>query len=298
MEPRIIKGQVVTNVSMKRYTSMKVGGLVPYLFYPEDEEDVTTAMKWLRDRDNSFRFLGNGTNVVVADQGMPIGVIRVTRIRHLRITEGGGGALVETSAGLSLATLIRECCERGLSGLEKLYGIPGTVGGAIKMNAGSFAASVSDCLKAVRLVNRNGIIYDIEKKEMEFGYRSSFVGTGQCVLAATFEMTNADPARIKADMDHVWQERLEKHPMDVPSAGSVFRNRNGSSTWKYIDQAGLRGLRVGGACVSEKHPNFIVNTGNATASDVKELIDAVKKGVREATGIALEEEVELWGFNG
>lgn len=283
---------------MKRYTSMRVGGHVAYLLYPEDEEDVTTAMKWLRDQDVSFRFLGNGTNVVVADQGMPIGVIRITRIKHLRFIGTTGGALVEAAAGLPLKTLIRECCERGLSGLEKLYGIPGTVGGAIKMNAGSFAVSVSDRLKSVRLANRNGTICDLEKKEMEFGYRSSFVGAGQCVLAATFEMTDADPVHILADMDHVWRERLEKHPMDLPSAGSVFKNRNGISAWKHIDQANLRGLKVGGACVCEKHPNFIVNTGNATATDVKELIEAVKKGVREATGVALEEEVEMWGFNG
>jgi UDP-N-acetylmuramate dehydrogenase len=298
MEPRVIRGQVVKGVSMKRYTSMKVGGPVPYLFYPEDEEDVTTAMRWLRDRDIPFRFLGNGTNVVVADQGMSIGVIRITRIRHLRFTEKTGGAFVEAAAGLPLKTVIRECCDRGLSGLEKLYGIPGTVGGAIKMNAGSFAASVSDCLAAVRLADRNGTVHTLEKKEMEFGYRSSFVGAGQCILSATFEMKSADRSRIKADMDYVWRERLEKHPMDMPSAGSVFKNRNGNSTWKYIDQAGLRGREIGGARISEKHPNFIVNTGRATASDVKELIDMVKKGVREATGVALEEEVEMWGFNG
>lgn len=286
------------DVSMKRYTSMKVGGHVPYLFYPEDEDDVATAIRWFRDGGVPFRILGNGTNVIVADEGIAIGVIRITRIRRLRFTELAGGALVEASGGLYLGALITECCKRGLSGLEKLYGIPGTVGGAIKMNAGSFAASISDCLKSVRLANRNGDIFDVEKKDMEFGYRSSSVGAGQCVLAATFEMTGEDPARIKADMDSVWSERLEKHPMDMPSAGSVFKNRNGGAAWKYIDRAGLRGLRIGGACISEKHPNFIVNMGNATASDVKALIDAVKKGVREATGVALEEEVEMWGFDG
>lgn len=298
MEPGVIRGRVVRDVSMKRYTSMKVGGHVPYLFYPEDEEDVATAIRWLRDKDIPFRILGNGTNVIVADEGMNTGIIRITRIRHLRFIEGAGSMLVEASGGLPLGTLIMECCKRGLSGLEKLYGIPGTVGGAIKMNAGSFAVSISDCLRSARLANRNGDIYDLEKRDMEFGYRNSFVGAGLCVLTATFDMTGDDPARIKADMDRVWRERLEKHPMDMPSAGSVFKNRNGGAAWKYIDRAGLRGLRIGGACVSEKHSNFIVNMGNASASDVKALIDAVKKGVREATGVALEEEVEMWGFNG
>jgi UDP-N-acetylmuramate dehydrogenase len=297
MEPRIIKGQVVSGASMKRYTSMKVGGCVPYLFYPEDEDDVAAAMRWLRDNGMPFRILGNGTNVVVADEGMAIGVIRVTRINHLRFTEYSGDCLVEASAGLPLGRLIAECCRRGLSGLEKLYGIPGTVGGAIKMNAGSFSVSVSDCLKAVRLANRNGDIYPLEKKDMEFGYRTSSVGAGQCILTATFEMMREDPERIKAEMDHVWHERLAKHPMDLPSAGSIFKNRNGNAAWREIDRAGLRGLRIGGACVSEKHSNFIVNAGNATASDVRQLIEAVKKGVRETTGAALEEEVEMWGFN-
>jgi UDP-N-acetylmuramate dehydrogenase len=111
-------------------------------------------------------------------------------------------------------------------------------------------------------------------------------------------LVDRDPARIKADMEHVWRERLEKHPMEMPSAGSIFKNKNGNPAWIYIDQAGLRGFRIGGACISEKHPNFIVNTGNATASDVLGLIDAAKKRVKEAVGIILEEEVELWGFDG
>ncbi len=298
MEPQGIRGQVVRDVSMKRYTSMRVGGRVPYLFYPEDEADVTAAVVCLRDKDRPFRFLGNGTNVIVTDEGMEIGVIRITRIRHLSFRRTSGAALVEAAGGLPLNSLIKDCCDRGLSGLEMLYGIPGTIGGAIKMNAGSFAASISDCLKSARLTNRNGTICSVDKKDMEFGYRSSSIGTGQSVLAAVFELVDRDPARIKADMEHVWRERLEKHPMELPSAGSIFRNKNGNPAWKYIDQAGLRGFGIGGARISEKHPNFIVNTGNATATDVKKLIDAAKERVKEAVGITLEEEVELWGFDG
>ena len=298
MEPRIIKGQVVRDASMKRYTSMRVGGRVAYLLYPEDEEDVTAAVAWLRDKDHPFRFLGNGTNVIVADEGMRGGVIRITRIRHLSFVRTRGSTLVEASGGLPLASLIREACDRGLSGLEKLYGIPGTVGGAIKMNAGSFAASISDSLRSMRLTNRNGSISSVDKKDVEFGYRTSSIGAGQSILSAVFELTDADPALIKAEMERVWHERREKHPMDLPSAGSIFKNKNGNPSWKYVDQAGLRGLRIGGACISEKHPNFIVNTGNATASDVVGLIDAAKKGVREALGVVLEEEVEMWGFDG
>jgi len=296
MEQQGIRGQVVKDASMKRYTSMKVGGPVPYLFYPEDEKDVTTVMGWLRRRGLALRFLGNGTNVIVADKGADVGLIRITRIRHLRFHRTVGGTLVEAAAGLSLKALIRECCRRGLAGLEKLYGIPGTVGGAIKMNAGSFGVSVSDCLKSVRIVDEHGIRV-VQKEEIEFGYRRSSFGTGQCIFEATFELADGDPERIKANMDSVWRQRWEKHPMELPSAGSVFKNSDGLACWRFIEQAGLRGLRIGGASLSEKHANFIVNAGNASAADIERLIDTVKKGVREATGVALEEEVELWGFD-
>jgi UDP-N-acetylmuramate dehydrogenase len=296
MEFQGIRGRIVEKAPMKRYTSMKVGGLVPYLFYPEDEADVTATMGWLRRQGLPIRFLGNGTNVIVADKGMDVGLIRITRIRHLRFRRTTGGALVEAAGGLPLKALIKECCRRGLGGLEKLYGIPGTVGGAIKMNAGSFGVSVSGCLQSVRIADGDAIRV-VPKEKMEFGYRQSSLRDDQCILEATFAMTDGDPEGFKADMDYLWRERWRKHPMDLPSAGSTFKNRDGVACWRFIDEAGLRGLSIGGASVSEKHPNFIVNTGKARAADVKGLIDAVKKGVREATGVALEEEVELWGFD-
>jgi UDP-N-acetylmuramate dehydrogenase len=293
-----IRGQVVKNASMRKYTSMKVGGIVPYLLYPRDEEDVSAAIGWFRHRNLPFRFLGNGTNVIVADGGLNMGVIRTTRIRHLQFKKTDGGAVVEVAAGVPLKLLISQCAERRLSGIEKLYGIPGTVGGAIKMNAGSFGVSISDCLTSVKFVGLNGVIRSIGKKDIKFGYRTSSFCKGECILAAVFELRDADQGQIRADMDYVWHERQEKHPMELPSAGSVFKNKDGNPSWRYIDQAGLRGFRIGDACISEKHPNFIVNMGNASASDIKRLIETVKKRVQEATGVTLEEEVELWGFNG
>jgi UDP-N-acetylmuramate dehydrogenase len=292
-----IKGDMVMQASMKRYTSMKVGGVVPYLFYPHDEEDLQTVMKWLSDKGEPVRFLGNGSNLIVADEGIKGGLLRLTRMRHVHFSPIKDGVKVEAAGGLSLKGLIKECANRGYAGLEKLYGIPGTVGGAVKMNAGSFGVSITDHLTSVRLIDHDGSIRTVKKKDLGFGYRKSSVMPGQGVIQAVFELKIDDPKRIKADMDHVWGERLDKHPMDLPSAGSVFKNTKDVPCWKYIDMAGLRGLRIGGAVVCEKHANFIVNTGNAKASDVKNLIDAVKKGVREATGIYLEEEVELWGFH-
>ena len=226
-----------------------------------------------------------------------MGVIRVTRMgQFLREKDplgrsGGGGWRV------ALKSVISRCATRGLSGLERLFGIPGTVGGALKMNAGSFGVSISDCLVSARVMDETGEVLTRPRHKMEFGYRTSSFGDRECILKATFELKQADPGQIKAEMERVWRERLEKHPMELASAGSVFKNRNGDPCWKYIDRAGLRGFRIGNASISEKHPNFIVNRGGASASDVERLIETVKRRVREATGMTLEEEVELWGFD-
>ncbi len=291
-----VTGRVLTNVSMKRYSSMKVGGSVPYLFYPEDESELRAAIAWLVQKKLPFRFLGNGTNVIVSDRGFPGGLIRATGIRHCRFTVTEAGGVVEAGAGLSLKRLIRTCASRGLSGLEKLFGIPGTVGGALKMNAGSFGTAVSDCLISLTSMDETGATTKREKRELHFGYRSSSILDRECIIGAAFGLKAADPGQIKTEMDRVWSERLRKHPMELPSAGSIFKNRNGSPCWQVIDRAGLRGLRCGGACVSEKHSNFIVNTGGATASEVKRLIEIMKQRVADETGASLEEEVELWGF--
>ncbi len=297
MELQGITGRVLKNVSMKRYTSMRVGGVVPYLFYPEDEAGLRLAIAWLNEQGQPYRFLGNGTNVIVSDRGFPAGLIRVSRMKHLRFSMTETGALVTVGAGLPLKSLIRSCAARGLAGLEKLFGIPGTVGGALKMNAGSFGAAISDCLISLRYMDERGEVQKRLKGDMRFGYRSSSIVDRACVMEATFELKHAKAEQIQADMDYVWRERLRKHPMERPSAGSVFKNGNNGPCWSYIDRAGLRGARVGAACVSDKHPNFIVNMGGATAADVLRLIETVKKRVVEATGITLEEEVELWGFD-
>jgi UDP-N-acetylmuramate dehydrogenase len=285
------------NVAMKRYTSMRVGGTVPYLFYPVDEEDLSDIVRWCRRKKLPYRFLGNGTNLIVADRGLKAGVIRMTAMRSLSFRTTDDGAVAVAAGGLPLKTLIARSAARGLSGLQKLFGIPGTVGGAIKMNAGSFGVAVSDCLVAVRVMDAKGTIRSIERERLDFGYRSSPFANDECVVEASFRLTADSRERIKSDMDDVWGQRCEKHPMDFPSAGSIFKNTSGVPCWKRIDEAGLRGLAIGGARVSEKHANFIINTGGARADDVKRLIDRVKKDVRAVTGVTLEEEVELWGFN-
>ncbi|MBP1730032.1 MAG: UDP-N-acetylenolpyruvoylglucosamine reductase, partial [Deltaproteobacteria bacterium] len=187
---------------------------------------------------------------------------------------------------------------RGLSGTEKLYGIPGTVAGAIKMNAGSFGVAVSDHLLSVTYLGRTGRLESRAKSELPFGYRTSSFAPSDCILGAAFELAFGEKVEIRIVMEQVWSERWEKHPMDLPSAGSIFKNTGGKPAWKYIDEVGLRGYRMGNACISEKHPNFIVNLGDARATDIVGLIRKVKQEVYDRLGVTMEEEVELWGCDG
>lgn len=283
---------------MKRYTSMRVGGPVKYLLYPLDERDLGNFLKYLIHKNIPYRFLGNGTNVIVNDSGLNEALIRITRMKRKGYKKTRNGAFADVSGGISLKQFIKDNARHGLSGLENLYWIPGTVGGALKMNAGSFGTSVSDPLLTMRVLNTQGKIVTMTRKEASFGYRTSPIKSKECVLNARFSLKNRDKKEIAKDMEHVYSERKKRHPMEFPSAGSVFKGVKGEPAWKFIEKAGLKGLTIGGACVSKKHANFIVNLGSATANDIRKLIDTIKRGVFEKMGISLEEEVELWGFNG
>jgi UDP-N-acetylmuramate dehydrogenase len=293
-----IKGTVLKDVLMQRYTSMKVGGPVSYLVYPRDEEDLLRVLGIAKEAGVRFRFVGNGTNIIVHDKGLKEAVIRTTRMKRVSYSKVDDGALAEVSGGTSLKGFIVNNVRRGLSGLEKLYWIPGTVGGGIKMNAGSFGSWISDTLESLRSVDKEGKITAFQKDEMGFGYRTSRVESSECVLTARFRLRNRNKDDIQKDMDYVFEERKKRHPMDFPSAGSVFKGVDGEPAWKFIEKAGLKGTSIGGAMVSDKHANFIINTGGARAEDVKLLIERIKKEVFEKMGVTLEEEVELWGFHG
>ena len=298
MEWKGIRGTVLKDVLMQRYTSMKVGGPVSYLVYPRDEEDLLRVLGIAKEAGIKYRFVGNGTNIIVNDKGLKEAVIRTTRMKRMSYSKVDDDALAEVSGGTSLKGFIVDNVRHGLSGLEKLYWIPGTVGGGIKMNAGSFGSWISDTLENVRLVDKEGKITAFQKDEMGFGYRASRVESSECVLTARFRLRNRNKDDIQKDMDYVFDERKKRHPMDFPSAGSVFKGVDGEPAWKFIEKAGLKGLSIGGAMVSDKHANFIINTGRARAEDVKLLIERIKKEVFEKMGVTLEEEVELWGFHG
>ena len=292
-----IKGTILRDMPMKRYTSMKVGGPVKYLMYPADEIDLQNIIRVLRNEGFKYRFVGNGTNIIVHDKGYNGAIIRITKIRGIQHKKTKEGTVVKVSGGASLKGFIKDSAGQGLSGLEKLYWIPGTVGGGIKMNAGSFGSSISDVLEGVTMLNDQGNVTHVDKKSLSFDYRLSPVKTTECVIDATFRLKLTDKDKIFEDMEYVFAERRKRHPMEFPSSGSIFRSVNDEPAWQYVEKAGLRGFRIGDACVSDKHTNFIVNLGHATAHDIKRLIDKVKKEVFDKLGVKLEEEVEMWGFN-
>jgi UDP-N-acetylmuramate dehydrogenase len=298
MEWKGIRGTILENVPMKRYTSMRVGGPVRYLLYPLDEGDLRNVLKYLTHRNIPYRFLGNGTNVIVNDSGLDEALIRITSMKSNGYKKTKNGATADVSGGVSLKQFIKDNARHRLSGLENLYWIPGTVGGALRMNAGSFGTSVSDTLLTMRVLKAHGQIVTMTRQEASFGYRASPVKPGECVVNASFSLKSRNKKEIAKDMEYVYGERKKRHPMEFPSAGSVFKGVKGEPAWKFIEKAGFKGLKVGGACVSEKHANFIVNLGSATANDIRKLIDTIKRGVFEKTGVSLEEEVDLWGFNG
>jgi UDP-N-acetylmuramate dehydrogenase len=298
MDWKGIKGAVLREVPMKRYTSMRVGGPAELLLYPVDRADISAMVRRLNDGAVPCRFLGNGTNIIVSDEGIREALIRITKMNRLHFQKTPDGAIAEVGGGYSLKRFIKECAKRGLGGLEKLYWIPGSVGGGIRMNAGSFGRSISDTLTGIDLLNERGEIIEKEVRPEDFGYRASPVGRYECVISGRFRLKAVDVKELEKDMDHVYQERRKNHPMEYPSAGSVFKSVSGQSAWWFVEKAGLRGYRIGDACVSEKHTNFIVNLGHAKARDIAALIEKVKEEVFSKLGVKLEEEVELWGFNG
>lgn len=298
MEWKGIKGTVLANVPMRRYTSMRVGGPAEWLLYPADRADASAMVRRLNDVGTPYRFLGNGTNIIVSDEGIRAALIRITKITRLTFEKTRDGAIAEVGGGYPLARFIRECAKRGLGGLQRLYWIPGSVGGAIKMNAGSFNQSISDTVIGMDILTARGEIIEKAVKFEDFGYRTSPVGREECVISGRFRLKAADSEELEGEMDYVYRERKQRHPMEYPSAGSVFKAAKGRSAWWFVEKAGLRGYRIGDACVSEKHTNFIVNMGHARARDIAALIEKIKQEVFSKLGVRLEEEVELWGFNG
>ncbi len=285
------------NEPMSKHTTFHIGGPAALMALPRTMEEVQTVFKTAAELDVEPFFLGNGSNLLVADGGYPGFVVKLAgefeEICFCPAPKGGKTQLTAGGAAL-LSTLSKTALHWGLTGLEFAGGIPGSLGGAVTMNAGAYGGEISQNLLWVCAVDRNGEERNFRTSECGFSYRKSiFSGGDFLVVEVLFQLESGDPAAIKARMDELAAKRREKQPLEYPSAGSMFKRPPGHFAAALIDQCGLKGLTVGGAQVSEKHAGFVVNRGGATCADVLELVRQVKERVLAETGVELEMEVKV-----
>lgn len=292
----VMKGKILIDEPLKDHTSMGVGGTAAALAYPLNGGELRALVDFLRTNSIPFCILGNGTNVIFGDGGFPGAVVAMEELSSLSLAEGTGPkGLLRAEAGAGLGNLVELACRNGLTGLEFCAGIPGTVGGALMMNAGAFGQTMSDCVVGITIIAPAGDISYPRRSQLEFSYRKLHLPEGAVIQEAEFALEKADEKAILARIRENLSWRRERHPLEYRSAGSIFKNPVGQPAGQIIDRLGLKGRKIGDAQVSRQHGNFIVNLGRARAEDVITLIEEVKKTVREATGIHLEEEVRIMG---
>ena len=278
---------------MSKHTSFRIGGVAEVMAFPKTREELAQLLKTSALLDCKTAILGAGTNVLAPDEGMEGLVI------CLKDCLDGMEQLDETRirvmAGVTMSRAAVFAANLGLSGLEFAHGIPGSVGGGVYMNAGAYGGEICGVCESVEVMDKNGNIHRLSNKEMQFSYRHSILeDTGGIVISADFALTKGDTDTIKARMKELIGKRSASQPLDLPSAGSAFKRPVGGYAAALIDQAGLKGYRVGGAAISTKHAGFAVNMGGATAEDVKNLLQQVSDKVFENSGIRLEPEVRIW----
>ena len=289
-------GKVLFDECMDRHTSIGVGGRADALVVPESAVDLGRIVALLRAGGVPVFFVGNGTNLIVRDDGFRGAVVSTKGLRTVRL-EGRGQdrAAIRAEAGASLAEVVALSAREGLTGMEFCAGIPGSVGGGIRMNAGAYGSEMKDVLESVDLLNGEGNVKTCARAALQFEYRSLALPEGACVLGGVFDLARGNREAVEGRIREILKTRSGKHPLQYRNAGSVFKNPKGMPAGRIIDEAGLKGLTLGGARVSEMHGNFIVNLGSATAKDIIGLIELVREKVRESKGIDLEPEVKIIG---
>ena len=285
---------ILTNEYMNKPTTFKVGGVADVFVIPQSIEEAADIIRLLLSRNEPYIVIGNGSNILVSDKGYRGCIVCMDKGTD---TISVNGTSIRAGAGAMLSKVANAAYENGLTGLEFASGIPGTVGGAMVMNAGAYGSEMKDVTVNVTLFDAaTGEVITVPAGDMEFGYRTSIVKKHPyTVLAAEFNLAAGNREEIKAQMDELAQKRREKQPLEYPSAGSTFKRPEGYFAGKLIEDAGLKGYSVGGAAVSEKHCGFVINTGGATATDVIRLMADVREKVNEKFGVFLEPEVVMIG---
>lgn len=284
--------QILTDEPMSRHTTFRVGGPADIIVQPSSPEEVVAAIKTAKGINQPVFVMGNGSNLLVKDGGME-GVVVLLGDRMSKITRTG--TKIHAEAGAMLSRLSREALNAGLKGLVFASGIPGTVGGAVAMNAGAYGGQMSDVLVRAKVLIGEEVKW-MNREELEMGYRTTKpLKEGGIVLEAEFELENGNIEELTAETNELSRRRREKQPLSLPSAGSTFKRPEGYFAGALIEQAGLKGASVGGAQVSELHAGFVVNTGSATAGDILGLMKKIQDTVFEINGVMLEPEVRIVG---
>lgn len=280
------------NVPMSRLTSFRIGGPARLISCPRSQEELTAVFRTALELGVSPLILGNGTNLLVSDKGLDAFVIRTfDGVGGLRRT---GETEITAGSGILLSRLAAFARDNGLTGLEFAHGIPGTLGGAVVMNAGAYGGEMKDTVRAVRALSESGEPFSLGAGELDFSYRrSAFSRRGGVVLSAVLRLLPGDPEIVRVKMEELSARRKQSQPLEYPSAGSVFKRPDGHFAAALIQEAGLKGTAVGGAQVSEKHAGFIINRGGATCEDVLRLIDLVRETVFRRSGVTLETEIKI-----
>lgn len=280
---------------MAPLSSMKTGGMAPEASFPETEEELVRTVRALKAEKRPFYVLGNLSNVLLPEGELPFVPVVTTQLREQTVTETENGALIYASCGIGLTKLALDTCRAGYAGLSFAYGIPGTVGGAVYMNAGAYGSEMSAVVRSVRFYDsERDRICELSAEECAFGYRTSvFQQKKGVILGAYLVLARDEGATALESAKEFMRRRKEKQPLEFPSCGSAFKRPEGYFAGELIEKCGLKGFSVGGAQVSEKHAGFVINAGGATSAEVEALLEEVKKCVFEKFGVLLEPEIRI-----
>lgn len=295
LEKLISKDKIKTNEPMSKHTSFKTGGNADYYIKADNKEEIKNIIKYAKQNEIPLHIIGNGSNVLVSDNGIR-GIVLKINLQGIDIQEQKDGVIVTVASGEKVMALAQKLLQNSITGFEELSGIPGTIGGAIKMNAGAHGREMKDIVISTTYMNEDGKIYELTNEEQEFTYRhSTFFEHKYIILETKLLLQKGEKEQIEEKMQEFIEWRKDKQPLEFPSAGSTFKRGANFITAKLVDECGLKGYTIGGAQVSEKHAGFVINTGNATSQDIFELIKYIKKKVYEKFKVRIKEEIEIIG---
>ena len=293
---RLTGGDIRFDCSMHEFTTFRVGGNVDILYFAGELDRLQRVMAFLAREKVPYIVLGKGSNLLVMDAGLK-GAAVILRGKLAGIERSGpGNRNLLAGGGLSISKLLTYCRDEGLGGLEFMAGIPGTVGGALVMNAGAFGKAIGGMVEKIRMITPEGKLADVEYLQTEFSYRESSIPEGAVVIEVMFRLNNVNSEMISKIVAGYLAQRKEKQPLEYPSAGSIFKNPPHDYAGRLIEKVGLKGKKIGGAMISPKHANFIINTGGASADDILNLMEMTRKKVKQETGIDLESELKIVGI--